>query len=423
VIRPFVRVQCRQLLEDGFLIVRGMIPPERLGVMREAAEAMVERTKAESAAKRMENQPPGGWWFASAQPRVNFGPGWADPRICPAAAPLIEFCLGELMEFTRQMFGAPEAAPLAFNILCSAENKDWGPMSWHRDIHPVDMAPLDGLQQDVKRNGPYLLQWNLPLYDDRVLWVVPGSHFRRSTPEETEHGLNRARTHMPGGVPVDLKAGDGVIYINMILHWGSHYSTRLRRTIHPAYRQFGGKLALNHLGTFPPRGGDTSRLSQRSQALVRRCDELWAAERDLIEQTLRTVLAGDAAGFRARLAQMHPGRSGRMVTVVILSKIVIELMKIKDAGRDAPFAGNGHNEDLAHRFTREELSELWDRFEPLDRRLRTEELQFEPMFQSGPMHYHFYEMPERFGLESFIKSWSRPVDSSANATAAIGALD
>ena len=102
--------------------------------------------------------------------------------------------------------------------------EDRGPAAWHRDIHPIDQAPLRGLQDDLLRNAPGYLQWNIPLYDDDVLWVVPKSHRRGNTDEENLHLERNPRAPLPGGVQVELNAGDGVVYTNTILHWGSDYS-------------------------------------------------------------------------------------------------------------------------------------------------------------------------------------------------------
>ena len=89
-------------------------------------------------------------------------------------------------------------------------------------------------------NAPGYVQWNIPLYDDDVLWVVPGSHRRPNTAAEDRQLAENARAPLPGGVQVRLKAGDGVVYSNLILHWPSDYSTKLRHTIHLGYRSFGG---------------------------------------------------------------------------------------------------------------------------------------------------------------------------------------
>ena len=91
-------------------------------------------------------------------------------------------------------------------------------------------------------NGPGSVQWNIPLYDDDVLWIVPGSHRRLNTARENQELLNDPRAPLSSCMQVRLKAGDGVMYINTILHWPSNYSTKLRRIIHLRYTSFGGQL-------------------------------------------------------------------------------------------------------------------------------------------------------------------------------------
>ena len=134
---------------------------------------------------------------------------------------------------------APEACPTLMALMCSPV-RDHGPASWHRDIDPVHQAPLRGMQMDVVDNAPAYVQWNIPLYDDSVFWVVPKSHKRPNTAVENRHLATKGREPIPGGMPVELKAGDGIVYIHMMLHWGSNYSAKLRRTVHLGYRSFGG---------------------------------------------------------------------------------------------------------------------------------------------------------------------------------------
>ena len=78
----------------------------------------------------------------------------------------------------------PEAAITEMWVMCSPI-RDHGPAEWHRDFDAANMAPLQGLQMDLLENGPAYGQWNIPLYDDNVLWVVPGSFRRPNTEEET----------------------------------------------------------------------------------------------------------------------------------------------------------------------------------------------------------------------------------------------
>lgn len=95
----------------------------------------------------------------------------------------------------------------------------------------------------------------VPLYDDDTLWVCPGSHKRPAN--ETEDvdmetksqlslrfdGRDPSPTHsgpIGNAVPVRLRAGDGVVYFQSILHWGSDYTNKkgTRRTLHFGYRSF-----------------------------------------------------------------------------------------------------------------------------------------------------------------------------------------
>ena len=74
---------------------------------------------------------------------------------------------------------------------------------------------------DMIRNAPGYVQWNIPLYDDDVFWVVPRNHRRPNTIEEHQHLLTQPQKPISGGIPVELKAVDGVVYSHIILHWGS----------------------------------------------------------------------------------------------------------------------------------------------------------------------------------------------------------
>ena len=120
--------------------------------------------------------------------------------------------------------------------LCSATAGETGPARWHRDIGPGEPAPLRGMISNMQHHGPSYLQWNIALYDDSVFWIVPRSHRRVNTDEENRQLAENASVPLPGGMPVELNAGDGVVYTHLLLHWGSYYSSKMRRTLHPGYR-------------------------------------------------------------------------------------------------------------------------------------------------------------------------------------------
>ena len=59
-----MQVDHQQFLKDGYIILRQLIPPERLDRLRLLAELMVDKAKARSAADRTPDQPLGGAWYA-----------------------------------------------------------------------------------------------------------------------------------------------------------------------------------------------------------------------------------------------------------------------------------------------------------------------------------------------------------------------
>jgi hypothetical protein len=316
----------------------------------------------------------------------------------------VEFCLGETtLGASRQIMDAPDAAPTVQMMMCSPV-KDHGPASWHRDIHPIDQAPLRCLQEDLLANGPGYLQWNISLYDDDVLWVVPGSHRRANSEEENSQLLADSKVPLPGGMPVELKAGDGVVYTNTILHWGSNYSAKKRRTVHLGYRSYGGRQ-FPYVPQLERRGDYARHLRPEYQAVCAHHEALYKAECERIETLFRAVIAGDKAAFRAGIEALHPGPKQRIVCAIILSKLAYKMYKGEYPHR-AGYGGDwSQDRELGLCFTAGEKEALWWRFEPLDRWLQTEDEHFVPGFQSGPMSYFFEEIPADLDLDAVVADW------------------
>ena len=101
-------------------------------------------------------------------------------------------------------------------------------LRWHRD----DISPVATPDEEVaKLSQPaWHAQWNLALYDDTSLIVVPGSHTRART--NAEKAADPYEVNMPGQTSVHLRAGDVVFYNNNILHRGVYNSTVRRMTLH-----------------------------------------------------------------------------------------------------------------------------------------------------------------------------------------------
>uniref|UniRef100_UPI000B7D49FD phytanoyl-CoA dioxygenase family protein n=1 Tax=Candidatus Entotheonella palauensis TaxID=93172 RepID=UPI000B7D49FD len=395
-------------LENGYLVLREVIPPAQLDELRTSFETLVKRQKVIWSRERKAEDPPGGVWETHAQPRlVSF-----DALIDEVTARAVEVWLHEnTLGVSRQLLSVPEAASVAGMMLMCSPVRDHGPARWHRDVHPIDMAPMASLQSDLLENGPKYVQWNIPLYDDDVLWVIPGSHRRLNTDAENRQLLADPHAPLPGGIPVELKAGDGVVYVNYLLHWGSNYSTRLRRTIHGGHSIFPYYPDLSFTNFLSPAARDT----------FERWDQKSAKLQGLSESALRAVINQDATTYIAALDELQPraGEQGKRVLTIYLCKAAYHIYILKHAALDGVTeearrrASNAHpisinwGPQFAERFTPEEAEILWQRFERLDAKLQADREHFVPGFQSGPMHYFFEEMPADFGVEEFVASWGR----------------
>jgi hypothetical protein len=138
---------------------------------------------------------------------------------------------GDDGEGEGQEWGAGKLTMELFNMLVRPDGDAPFALRWHRDDIPAS-ASADEERARLKKDGePYVhTQWNLPLFDDDSLIVVPGSHARPRT--DAERDADPYADDMPGQVTVALKAGDVVFYDNNILHRGVYDPRKERMTLH-----------------------------------------------------------------------------------------------------------------------------------------------------------------------------------------------
>jgi len=109
-------------------------------------------------------------------------------------------------------------------------------LRWHRDDIPATVSDEEELE---RLNEPaFHAQWNLALYNDRSLIVVPGSHKRARTTKERE--ADPFEPAMPEQIIVEMQPGDVVFYNNNILHRGVYDPKVERMTLHGSIGQTKG---------------------------------------------------------------------------------------------------------------------------------------------------------------------------------------
>ena len=405
-----MKINREQFLEDGYVILRQVIPPQRLAELRQAYELLVERQKAIWARQRGPHDPPGGVWETNAQPRLNLAT-LAD-QIDAQAASAVEIWLHENMQgVSSRLLGVADAGVTEMMLMCNpTRDHDTGDhRGWHRDFTPPHAAPLQGYTEDFLENGPRYVQWNLPLYDDSVLWVVPGSHARLNTDEENAALIRDERAPLPGATQAHLAAGDGLAYILPLLHWGSLYNAKMRRTIHGGFSEFTHYPDLSYLDN----------LSPAAQATIRRWNQRSDQTLDRIEGALRAVINGDGAAYRSGLEQLHPGRGekGRLLSTIFLSKSAKRIHHLKSPhfdrlpAQEKMWATHIHpitfqwGKPLADRFSGQEADRLWSRFKYVDDLLQAADDQYTPGFQGDATRYYFDQTPSGLSVDGFLASF------------------
>lgn len=223
----------KAIQKDGYVIIPALLSPNDLTPLQEAAQRTTDLARR------------GTWPYVRTLPRQF--PPWPPSR--PTSPPktgiwgvqgLLNPTLPDHELFTRSYF-SPEILDAAKDLLqCGDEDlvmelfnllvrpdSDFE-LRWHRDDIP---ASAGAAEEMARLGGPgWHAQWNLALYDDASLVVVPGSHARART--DVERAAGPFERVLPGMEVVKLGAGDVVFYDSNILHRGVYSSAVERCTLH-----------------------------------------------------------------------------------------------------------------------------------------------------------------------------------------------
>lgn len=237
------------LAKDGFVIQRQILSPSELEALRAAASRTTERARSgnwpdiRTVGKQFPpwpspaapGQPPSeGIWGVQGllNPALGadadvFAASYFNDRVLGVAKALLTFEDDECTD--------DDLVLELYNMLVRPES-DFE-LEWHRDDVPRSATAEEeeaklgiGAGAGNKNKRYWNTQWNLPLYADDSLVVVPGSHVRARTVAEREAAPREP--HMPGQLVVKLEPGDVVFYDNNILHRGVYRADKERMSLH-----------------------------------------------------------------------------------------------------------------------------------------------------------------------------------------------
>ncbi|KAA8914347.1 hypothetical protein TRICI_002944 [Trichomonascus ciferrii] len=157
--------------------------------------------------------------------------------------PNVRAVIKELMSTETEEVTDDDLVMEVYNMLIRPD-KDFE-LRWHRDDVSQNATPEEEME---RLNKPaWHAQWNLPLYKDRSLIVVPGSHARPRT--DAERNADPFAPELPNMTVVEMNPGDVIFYNNNILHRGVYKSDTERMTLHGSigHKKGGSARARNVL--------------------------------------------------------------------------------------------------------------------------------------------------------------------------------
>jgi len=229
------------LNRDGFVLIPSLLTPSQIATLRTASKETIDLARS------------GNWPWVRTLPK-QFPPWNIEPGANPAEGGIwgVQFLMhpdlpnnqtfienyfsSAIINVVKQLLECDDEDLVMelFNLLIRPD-RDFE-LRWHRDDIPATATAEEELER--LREPAWHAQWNLSLYDDDSLIVVPGSHKRART--EVERNADPFAKGLPGEIKVQMKAGDVVFYNNNILHRGAYISAKERMTLHGSMGHSGG---------------------------------------------------------------------------------------------------------------------------------------------------------------------------------------
>jgi len=208
--------QLRQFREEGYVVLRGVMEPDRLDTFREQMERLVETVNANP---KKEYNP--GFVYSDDKSRKE---AWRSNALLhpDLFQPVVTDFLDSpgLLSAVRDVI-QDDLRIGGLKALWSPKSLEYD-LDWHRD-GPNDSYVPDGSQD--------YLQFNAALYHDASFRMVPGSHARPLT-EAEEAECRHGTGPLPGEIVAELDPGDVLFMHSRALHRGKASPDSRRRSLH-----------------------------------------------------------------------------------------------------------------------------------------------------------------------------------------------
>ena len=270
-----------RLNEDGYVLIPKVLTDEQLEKLRNASKEAIELAHAgkwDDVRTLPKQFPP---WNVKENP-VTEGI-WGVQSVMHPDMPnhdeFIKFYFSDaIVQPTKELLQCSDDDLVMelFNLLIRPD-RDFE-LRWHRDDIPATATSEQELERLNK--AAFSAQWNLALYDDASLIVVPKSHRRART--ETERAADPYEKTLPDMLAVKMQPGDVVFYNNNILHRGVYDSSIERMTLHGSVGhrdgaqirarnvlQHGMRNWLDRLNLDTLKGGEKKRAEHMRENLVK----------------------------------------------------------------------------------------------------------------------------------------------------------
>lgn len=232
----------RHILEQGYVHIPSLLPPHLLLAAQATSKYMVSRSRTGTFwpyVRTVGKQYPPWPKLDLKAPDKDLNIWGVQHLLHPDLTSLRDvyaeiYFSEEVMGVVRELLGDPQGTDdngkgvtdddlvmELFNLLCSPSQEQNFELAWHRDDIRPDVSP-DEEERLLRLKAPggrqLHAQYNIALFPDESLVVIPGSHRRTRTQFEVDADLYQAG--LEGEVEVKLQPGDAVFYDSNILHRG-----------------------------------------------------------------------------------------------------------------------------------------------------------------------------------------------------------